>query len=133
MTAESEYLLALFILEQRSSPPVSSGDLATFLDRSPAATTEMIQRLEAEDLVSYEPYEGASLTPSGRKQAEALHETYVTLSWFFRAVLNLDTYEREAIRMADLISPLVTDRLAETLMSTDGVRDEADTSSSDNQ
>ncbi|MDZ7745894.1 MAG: metal-dependent transcriptional regulator [Halobacteriales archaeon] len=66
---------------------MSSGRLATFLDRSPAATTEMIQRLEAKDLVSYEPYEGASLTPSGREQAEALHETYVTLSWFFRAVL----------------------------------------------
>jgi len=133
MTSESEYLLALYILEQRSSPPVSSGDLATFLDRSPAATTEMIQRLEAKDLVSYEPYEGASLTPSGCEQAEALHETYVTLSWFFRAVLDLDAYEREAMRMAGLVSPLVTDRLAETLMSTDGVRDEVDTPSSDSQ
>jgi len=121
MTAESEFLLALFILEQQSSPPVSSGDLATLLDRSPAATTEMIQRLEAEDLVSYEPYEGVSLTTLGREQAEALHETYVTLSWFFRAVLDLDTYEREARRMAGLVSLLVTDRLAETLMSTDGV------------
>lgn len=131
MTAESEFLLALFILEQQSSLPVSSGDLATLLDRSPAATTEMIQRLEAEDLVSYEPYEGVSLTTLGREQAEALHETYVTLSWFFRAVLDLDTYEREARRMAGLVSLLVTDRLAETLMSTDGVCDKGDTPSSD--
>jgi len=132
MTAESEYLLALFILEQRSSPPVSSGDLAAFLDRSPAATTEMIQRLEAKDLVSYELYEGASLTPSGQEQAEALHETYVTLSWFFRAVLNLDTHEREAMRMAELVSPIVTDRLVETLMATDTVYNGGDTTSPDN-
>jgi DtxR family Mn-dependent transcriptional regulator len=118
MTAESEYLLGIFILEQRSSPPVSSGRLARFLDRSPAATTEMLQRLETRDLISYEPYEGATLTPSGRKRADALHESYVTLSWFFRAVLDLDDYESEAMRMAGLVSPLVADRLAETLMST---------------
>ena len=133
MTAESEYLLGLFIIEQRSSPPVSSGHLATFLDRSPAATTEMIQRLEAKDLVSSEPYEGATLTPSGREQAESLHETYVTLSWFFRAVLDLDAYEREAMRMAGLVSPLVADRLAETLMSTDRALDEVETFPSDSE
>lgn len=119
MTAESEYLIALFISEHHSTPPIGSGQLATVLDRSPAATTEMLQRLETKDLVSYEPYEGASLTPSGREQAEALHETYVTLSWFFRAVLDLDAYEREAMRMAGLVSSPVADRLAETLISPD--------------
>ena len=55
MTAESEYLLALFIAEQQSSPPISSGRLATALDRSPAATTEVIQRLETDGFVGYEP------------------------------------------------------------------------------
>jgi DtxR family Mn-dependent transcriptional regulator len=99
--------------------------------RPPVATTEMIQRLEAKDQVSYEPYEGASLTPSGREQVDASHETYVTLSWFSRSVPDLDAHEREAMRMAGLVSPLVTDRLAETLISTDGVRDEGDTPSSD--
>ena len=133
MTAESEYLLGLFIIEQRSSPPVSSGHLATFLDRSPAATTEMIQRLEAKDLVSSKPYEGATLRPSGREQAESLHETYVTLSWFFRAVLDLDAYEREAMRMAGLVSPLVTDRLAETFVSADEGGDGSETPPSDSQ
>jgi len=116
MTAESEYLLALLIAEQQSSPPISSGRLATALDRSQAATTEMIQRLETEGLVEYEPYEGANLTASGREQAEALHETYVTLSWFFRSVLDLDTHEREAMQMAGLVSPAVAERLAETLV-----------------
>lgn len=119
MTAESEYLLALFIAEQQSAPPISSGELATALDRSPAATTEMIQRLETEGLVEYEPYEGANLTASGRERAKALHETYVTLSWFFRSVLDLDTHEREAMRMAGLVSPTVAERLAETLVPTD--------------
>ncbi|VTT85128.1 iron-dependent repressor [Halorubrum sp. DM2] len=124
MTAESDYLLALFIAEQQSSPPISSGQLATALDRSQAATTEMFQRLETEGLVEYEPYEGAKLTSSGCEQAEALHETYVTLSWFFRSVLDLDTHEREAMRMAGLVSPTVAERLAETLVPADEVPDE---------
>jgi len=97
MTAESDYLFAMFNAEQQSSSPVSSGQVVTALDRSQAATTEMFQRLETEGLVEYESYEGAKLTASGREQAEALHETYVTLSWFFRSVLDIDTHEREAM------------------------------------
>ncbi|SEH66232.1 iron (metal) dependent repressor, DtxR family [Halopenitus malekzadehii] len=116
MTTESEYLLGLYIVEHRSAPPVSSGRLAAVLDRSPAATTEMLQRLETRGLVDYEPYEGATLTPSGRDRADGLHRSYVTLSWFFRAVLDLDAAEREAMRMAGIVSPSVTDRLAETLL-----------------
>ena len=50
------------------------------------------------------------------RSAEALHETYVTLSWFFRSVLDLDTHEREAMQMAGLVSPAVAERLAETLV-----------------
>jgi len=124
MSAEPEYLLGLFILEQRSSPPVSSGRLARFLDRSPAAATEMIQRLEAKGVVEREAYEGAALTASGRDRAEKLHRTYVALSWFFRAVLDLDDHEAEAMRMAGLVSPPVADRLVETLIATDGDRGE---------
>jgi len=57
----------------------------------------------------------------------------VTLSWFFRAVLDLDAYEREAMRMAGLVSPLVTDRLVETLMSADEGGDGSETPPSDSQ
>ena len=131
MTAESEYLLALFIAEQQSNPPISSGQLATALDRSQAATTEMIQRLATEELVEYEPYEGAKLTTSGHDRAEALHETYVTFSWFFRSVLDLDTHEREAMRIAGLVSPTVARRLAETLVPTEEGLNEATMNSHD--
>lgn len=133
MTAESEYLLGLFILEQRSTPPISSGQLATELDRSQAATTEMLQRLETKELVSYEPYKGAVLTSAGLEQAETLHETYVTLSWFFRSVLDLDSHEREAMRMAGLVSPVVAKRLAETLVLADEDHDEVASGPSDNE
>jgi DtxR family Mn-dependent transcriptional regulator len=40
-----------------------------------------------------------------------LHDSYVTLSWFFRSVLDLETHESEAMEMAGAIDPSVVDRL----------------------
>ena len=114
-TRTARYLLALYIAEHRASPPISPGRIAETLDRSPAATTEMLQRLAADGLVAREPYEGATLTEAGRERAAELHETYVALSWFFRDVLDLDAYEREAMEMAGLVSPAVAERLAHLL------------------
>jgi len=119
VTGNARYLLALYIAEHRRSPPVSPGPIADLLDRSPAATTGMFQRLDDAGLVDHEPYEGATLTPAGREAAAELHETYVTLSWFFRDVLELDDPEREALAVAGAVSPTVADRLAATL-SVDG-------------
>jgi DtxR family Mn-dependent transcriptional regulator len=115
VTGNARYLLALYIAEHRRSPPVPPGDVADLLDRSPAATTEMVQRLDDDGLVDHEPYEGATLTPAGREAAADLHETYVTLSWFFRDVLELEEPEREAMELAGAISPTVTERLVATL------------------
>lgn len=115
MTSQSEYLLAIYIEENRSAPPVSFERLATTLDRSSAAVTEMCQRLDSEGLVDHRPYEGVNLTDEGREIAESHHERYVILSWFFRSVLDLDDHERTAMEMADSVSPEVAVSLAATL------------------
>ncbi|EMA33582.1 metal-dependent transcriptional regulator [Haloarcula japonica] len=115
MTTAPEYLLAIYIAQHRDDPPVAPGELGEMLDRSPAAVTEMCQRLAEDDLVSYEPYEGVTLTESGREEATELHETYVTVSWFFRGVLDLDDHETEAMELAGLVSPMIAERLAATL------------------
>ena len=115
MSTAPEYLLAIYIAQHQSEPPVSPGELGEMLDRSPAAVTEMCQRLAEDDLVTYEPYDGVTLTESGREEATELHETYVTVSWFFRGVLDLDDYETEAMELAGLVSPMVAERLAATL------------------
>ncbi|WP_135363819.1 metal-dependent transcriptional regulator [Halosimplex halophilum] len=117
MSGVPQYLLAIYIAEHRRSPPVPPGTLAEMLDRSPASATEMCQRLADDGLVDYEPYEGVTLTEAGRERAEQLHETYVTVSWFFRGVLDLDDHETEAMELAGLVSPTVAERLAATLPS----------------
>ena len=119
MTGAPQYLLAIYIAKHRQDPPVSFGVVADVLDRSPASVTEMCQRLDEQGLVVHEPYEGVTLTDEGRERAVDLHETYVTLSWFFRDVLELDDYEEEAMAMAGTVSADVTERLATALLSDD--------------
>lgn len=79
----------------------------------------MLQRLETRGLLTYESYEGATLTTEGRVRAEQLHETYLVLVQFFRDVLGLDDYETEALQLVGTVSPTVTDRLAATLLTAD--------------
>ncbi|SFR65272.1 metal-dependent transcriptional regulator [Halogeometricum limi] len=115
MSGPGQYLLGLYIAEHRDAPPVSPGVVAEMVGRSPATVIEVFRQLAGEGLLDYEPYVGATLTDAGRRRADALHESYVTLSWFFRSVLDIDDHETEALRMAGVVSPDVTRRLASTL------------------
>jgi len=116
MSGAGQYLLAVYIESQRGETTVSSGAVADRLDKSPPSVTEMLQRLDDRGLVTYEPYEGATLTDAGRERATALHESYVTLSWFFRSVLELETHESEAMELAEVIDPSVADQLTTVLL-----------------
>lgn|GEM_PF-416468 len=116
MSETAQYLLVIHIAERRGSEPVPTGEIADALDRSPAATTEMLQRLEDRGLVTQEPYEGATLTGEGRETAAELHEAYTALSRFFDGVLGLEHYEREAMQLAGTVSPDVAERLDSVLL-----------------
>ncbi len=116
MSANPQYLLAVYIAEERDGPPVPSGVVADAVDRSPGTVTEAFQNLAEEGAVSYEPYEGATLTEAGRGRAEELHEAYVTLSWFFRSALDLEDHEAQAMELAATVSPDVAQQLATTLL-----------------
>ncbi|WP_254824410.1 metal-dependent transcriptional regulator [Haloglomus halophilum] len=115
MSGRGEYVLALYIAEHQGEPPVSPGQVAERLGRSPATASEMFRKLGDDGLVDYEPYEGVALTEAGRARATELHETYVLLSWFFRAVLDLDDHEGKAMEMAAVMDHEVAAQLVETL------------------
>lgn len=110
-----QYLLGLYIAEHRDSPPIAPGVVAEMAGKSPSTVIQVFRQFETEGLLTYKPYEGATLTDAGRQRAETLHETYVTLSWFFRSVLEIDDHETEAMEMAGVVSPVVAKRLASTL------------------
>ncbi|WP_222919897.1 metal-dependent transcriptional regulator [Natrinema sp. SYSU A 869] len=116
MTDASQYLLVCYLAARDGGEPVSPGYVADELERSPAVATETLQRLETQGYLTYEPYEGATLTAQGRETAADLYETYVVLSAFFNDVLGLAEPEREAMALAGNVSSLVTERVAETLL-----------------
>ena len=115
MSGADLYLLTVYMESQRGEPPVASGVIADRLDKSPPSVTEMLQRLDDQGLVVYEPYGRATLTDAGRERGTDLHESYVRLSWFFRSVLELESHESEAMELAGVIDSSVTDRLTTVL------------------
>lgn len=115
MSGADQYVLAVYIESQRNGAPVFLGAVADRLDKSLPLVTEMLQRFDDRGLVGYEPYEGATLTNAGRERAADLHKSYVTPSWFFRSVLDLETHESEAMGLAGVIDPSVADRLTAVL------------------
>ncbi|WP_459191681.1 metal-dependent transcriptional regulator [Halosimplex sp. J119] len=125
MTGDAEYLIALYEAEQEVSPPIPPGRIADALERSPAATTEMLQRLETRGLVSYEPYEGATLTEEGQAVAADHYDTYRTLVRFCRDVLEIDDYEAEARKLTGQVSPTVAERLTAMLLDESDGRESA--------
>ena len=111
MSSVSQYLLAIYIAQHRHEP---SGTIAETLGRSPAAVTEMCSRLAGNGFVSDEPSEGVHRTESEYERADRRHETNVTISRFSRDMSERHDHEAEAIELAGVASPTVTERLAAT-------------------
>tara|TARA_B000000609_G_scaffold158160_1_gene154825 strand:+ start:3140 stop:3796 length:657 start_codon:yes stop_codon:yes gene_type:complete len=63
---EDEYLETLYEFhEKRPGARVRNGELAKYLDVSPASATEMVQRLAKNGFVDYVAYKGTCLTEKG--------------------------------------------------------------------
>ncbi|WP_225307771.1 MULTISPECIES: metal-dependent transcriptional regulator [unclassified Haloarcula] len=84
MTDAANYLLVVFQLVESESEIVPTGRVAAELDRSPSATTEMLQRLDEEGFLIHELYEGVTLTAEGCERGAALQESYLVLHQVFR-------------------------------------------------
>lgn len=115
----AQYLIVIYALEHAEGVPVPTGQVGRVLDRSPAAATEMIQRLADDELVEYERYYGVKLTTYERKQAADLFETHETFCRFFRDVPMLDDYANEALSLAGVVDPEIARRLETTILPPD--------------
>ena len=83
---EDEYLETIYDFHEKfPGQRVRNGDLAKYLDVSPASATEMVQRLAKNGFLDYVPYKGAVLTRSGlehgmmMKRRHRLAEVLLTL------------------------------------------------------
>ena len=64
-----DYLKAIYQLQARTGPPVSTSAIADTVGKTPATVTSMLETLEERGLVAREKYKGAELTAEGETVA----------------------------------------------------------------
>ncbi|HID63302.1 MAG TPA: metal-dependent transcriptional regulator [Anaerolineae bacterium] len=118
MTTDSmeQYLQTICKLSGEQSP-VALSALADRLGISSVSANEMIKKLVARGLVTYEPYKGVKLTAEGQTQALHLIRRHRLWERFLTDVLGLpwDRVHEEACQLEHATSPLVEEKLAQFL------------------
>ena len=96
---------------------IKTGELATLLNISPAATTEMVQKLADKKLVSYQKYKPVSLTNAGKKKAIEMIRKHRLWETFLHEVLGLSFHEihREAEMLEHMSSDFLTEKISSYL------------------
>lgn len=113
-----DYLKAIYKLEEREdSPPVSTGDIAQAMEVSPASASNMIKRLDDLGFLTYEAYEGATLTDPGRTVALEVIRHHRLLELYLKEVMGFswDEIHEEAEILEHHISERFESRIEEML------------------
>ncbi|PQJ35729.1 DtxR family transcriptional regulator [Salinibacter sp. 10B] len=113
-----DYLKAIYKLEEREdSPPVSTGDVAQSMEVSPASASNMIKRLDDLGFLTYEAYEGATLTKLGRTVALEVIRHHRLLELYLKEVMGFswDEIHEEAEILEHHISERFESRIEEML------------------
>jgi len=113
-----DYLKAVYKLEEREgSPPVSTGDVAQAMEVSPASASNMIKRLDGLGFLTYEAYEGATLTGPGRTIALEVLRHHRLLELYLKEVMGFswDEIHEEAEILEHHISERFESRIEEML------------------
>ena len=113
-----DYLKAIYKLEEReASPPVSTGDVAQSMEVSPASASNMIKRLDDLGFLTYEAYEGATLTKPGRTVALEVIRHHRLLELYLKEVMGFswDEIHEEAEILEHHISERFESRIEEML------------------
>jgi DtxR family transcriptional regulator, Mn-dependent transcriptional regulator len=118
LTVEN-YLKAIYLISSRraEADAVATGELAQALAVSPGTVTGMLKTLSEADLATYTPYEGARLTPSGRRLALKVLRRHRLLELFLAQTLRMtwDEVHEEAEHMEHAASDRLIDRIDDFL------------------
>jgi DtxR family Mn-dependent transcriptional regulator len=114
---EENYLKAIYRLSEGATKSVLTNEIAEVMSTKAASVTDMIKKLSAKDLVSYEPYYGVKITRHGKAHAltvvrkHRLWETFLVNKLNF----NWDQVHDVAEQLEHIQSPLLIEKLDEFL------------------
>ena len=106
------YLVKLKRLEEKINP-VPLSYLADSLSISSVSVNEMCRKMQDQDLIDYQPYKGASLTPEGDREALKILRRHRLWEVFLVEKLHF-SYE-ESHELADILEHATTKELADRL------------------
>ena len=106
------YLVKIKRLEEEMNP-VPLSFLAESLSISPVSVNEMCRKMQEQDLIDYQPYKGASLTPAGDR--EALQVLRRHRLWEVFLVDHLRFSYEQAHELADALEHVTPGELADRL------------------
>lgn len=108
---KEEYIETIDVLEKKDER-AQTGQIAEKMDVKPPSVTEMLQKLQDEGLVDYEPYLGASLTPAGKRLAEELMVRHKVIADFLDIIgVERKLAEQDACQIEHHVSKLTAERL----------------------
>ncbi|ERH00747.1 MAG: Mn-dependent transcriptional regulator [Halonotius sp. J07HN6] len=112
-----DYLKAIYVLQTESGPPVSTSEIAEYLDKTPPTVTSMVNSLAEHDLIAHEKYKGVELTDEGETVALEVIRHHRLLETYLTEHLDYDWHEvhEEADALEHHISEEFERRVAEAL------------------
>ncbi|MEN8040609.1 MAG: metal-dependent transcriptional regulator [Actinomycetota bacterium] len=113
--AEEMYLITVArAVEDGVGPPVPVSDISGALEVSAVSANQMIKKLEAAELVTYEPYKGVTLTGSGDELANTVLRSRRLWGRFLADHLGLSPAKADEVAcdMEHVTPDMVADRLA---------------------
>lgn len=113
-----DYLKTIYKLEaQADGVPVATGAIAEAMNVSSASASNMVKRLSKLDLLTYQAYDGATLTDAGRKVALEVIRHHRLLELYLKEIMGYewDEIHDEAERLEHHISEHFESRIEEML------------------
>lgn len=104
---EENYLKSIYHQSNDGNKEVSTSEIASSLDTSPASVTDMIKKLSAKKLLDYERYRGVRITNSGKLEALKLIRKHRLWETFLVQKLNFswDEVHEVAEQLEHIKSP----------------------------
>jgi DtxR family Mn-dependent transcriptional regulator len=114
LTVEN-YVKTIYLIASRQGggEAVGTGELASALGVSPGTVTGMLKTLSEANLATYTPYEGAQLTPAGRRLALKVLRRHRLVELFLARTLDMswDEVHQEAEHLEHAVSEGLIDRI----------------------
>jgi len=114
---EENYLKAVYHLSDAGSKAVLTNELAEAMNTKAASVTDMIKKLSAKQLISYEKYYGVNISPKGKTEALLVIRKHRLWETFLVQKLNFtwDEVHEVAEQLEHIHSPRLIDKLDEFL------------------